>query len=125
MIWEIDYDDEEQIVVLTLSGVVPGPEMLEAAEARIKAGREKNTTRFIIDAEDMIAPRSATMDVFSIPTQVYQKNKVDRKTRIAVITPRDPQSEWIAGFYDDLCTTRGWTVKIFADRPGALGWLRS
>ena len=99
--------------------------MLEAASARIAAGKEKNTTDFMIDAEQMIVSRSATMDLFKIPTQVYQDNEAERSSRIAVIKPIDPDSQWIAKFYDDLCTTRGWTAKIFTDREAALNWLRS
>lgn len=125
MAWRLDYIEGARVVVLTFTGVIPGPELLEAAAARIAEGKDKNTTRFIIDAKEMIVSRSATMDVYRIPTEVYQKSDAARSSRIAVIKPSDTDSQWIGKFYDDLCTTRGWTAEFFSDRKAALDWLQS
>ena len=99
--------------------------MLEAAAERIRIGKVQNVTRFLLDASKMIAPRSATMDVFKIPTIVYQEKEVDRATRIGVVAPTDRDSGWIVRFYEDLCYTRGWSIKICRDRQNAIDWLTS
>ena len=64
------------------------------------------------------------MDVFQIPTKVYQESGVDRQTRIGVVAPTDKSSQWIVQFYEDLCYTRGWSIKICRDRQNAIDWLR-
>ena len=125
MVWDIDYIDDARIIVLTLTGVSSGSDLLEAAAARIAAGKKHNCTKFIIDAEHIVVSRSVTMDLYKIPTEVYQRNEAERSSQIAVIRPQDPNLDWIAKFYDDLCTTRGWTAKIVSTREDALDWLNS
>jgi len=122
--WEIRYNPEEQIVESVFNGVVSGEDMFDAAQARIRKGKEHGISRFILDAKNMIAQRSATMDVFNIPTKMYQEYSVERTTRIAVIEPKDPDSAWVSQFYEDLCYTRGWSVKICRDRETAVAWLQ-
>ena len=124
MAWHIRRIDDG-IIETVFEGLVSGEEMLEAAAERIRIGKVQNVTRFLLDARKMIAPRSATMDVFKIPTKVYQEKEVDRTTRIGVVPPADQDSGWIVNFYEDLCYTRGWSIKICRDRQNAIDWLRT
>jgi hypothetical protein len=125
MVWSVGCHDESQIVELSFSGKVSGSELKEAAAARIDFGRENGTQKYLIDATDMLAPKSAILDVLEIPTKVYSDQRMDRASRIAVIRPLDPDSHWITEFYENASVMRGWLVEIFADRRKAIAWLQS
>ena len=123
--WNVTYHEDTQTVVLALSGKVTGAELKAAAVARIDFGRKKGTRLYIIDASDMLAPKSTILDVLEIPTTLYFNKRMDRTSRIAVIEPRDLASRWITTFYENSSVMRGWTVQIFADHDSAASWLAS
>lgn len=123
MAWTVEYNEALNIVELKLSGRLSGAELQESAAARIALGEEHGITRFLIDARDLIAPRSTTLSIYEIAAKTYPKSNQRRDTRIAVINPSAPESEWIVQFYEDLCINRGWRVHMSDDRVTALGWL--
>jgi len=123
MVWQVDFDEDSRVVVSSFNGVVTGPELLEAAAARIKFGKEVGADMFIIDALKMIAPKSTIMDVLDIPKEVYVDEEMERTSLIAVIRPQDPASAWIAEFYENASILRGWRIRSFDDHKSALFWL--
>lgn len=125
MVWEVKLDEEAQVVVTSFSGLVTGPELIEAAEARITFGREVGVDMYIVDAADMIAPKSTIMDVLDIPKEVYDEQEMARTSLIAVVRPTNPSSAWIAEFYENASILRGWRVKTFEDFKAALFWLQN
>ena len=125
MVWSIDYQDDFQIVELRFSGETSGTELKKAAAARIEFGREKAASRFLINAADLVAQRSEILDVLDIPTKLYAEKGMDRSSKIAVVQPADPESQWISEFYENASVMRGWTVDVFADRAAAVAWLQS
>jgi hypothetical protein len=123
MVWQVDFDEDSQVVVLKFNGVVTGPELLEAAAARIELGKKVGTDMFIIDALKMIAPKSTIMDVLDILKEVFVEKKMERTSLIAVIRPQNPTSAWIAEFYENASILRGWRVRTFDNHKSALFWL--
>ena len=61
MIWNVEYNEELGIVELRLDGRLSGAELQESAASRIALGQEHGVTKFLIDARDLIAPRSTTI----------------------------------------------------------------
>jgi hypothetical protein len=124
MVWQVDLDSDAQIVVLTYNGLVTGPELQEAAAARIDYGKRTGIDKYIIDAAEMIAPQSTIIDLLDIPNEMYDKKQMPRNSLIAVIRPRNPASAWIAEFYENASVLRGWRVRTVADYSAAVHWLR-
>lgn len=124
MAWDVRHRDDLGIIETTLSGRLSGEELQAAAAARIALGEEKEVTNFLIDGRDLIAPRSATVAVYDIPTRIYVEQNAPRETRIAVVKPTAPESQWINQFYEDLCVNRGWSVYLTDDVTAALQWLQ-
>ena len=121
--WKVEFINDLHIIELTLSGKLDGEELQESAEARIALGERKGVTDFVINGEDLVAPRAATMAVYDIPSRLYPE-KMPRDARIAVVIPTAVESRWIVQFYEDLCVNRGWRVFMAQDRPSAIAWLR-
>jgi hypothetical protein len=124
MAWTIVFDASTQVVELSFRGLVTGPELQEAATARIELGKDKGVCRYVIDATNMVAPKSTILDVLDIPVRMYAEKGMDRAAWIAVVAPRDVESRWIADFYENASYIRGWTVKVFAGRENASKWLQ-
>lgn len=124
MVWTIDYLGDSQIVELRFSGRTSGPELKEAAASRIVFGQEKGAHKYLIDAAEMLAPKSTILDVLEIPATIYANKQMDRSSSIAVVKPTDPESHWIAQFYSNASVMRGWIVKVFSDRASAIAWLQ-
>ena len=125
MVWDVRLDEDTQVVVSSFNGLVTGPELLEAAEARIAYGREVGVELYIIDAAEMIAPKSTIMDVLDIPKEIYDDKQMSRTSLIAVVRPKHPGSAWIAEFYENASVLRGWRVKTFDNFAAALFWLQN
>ena len=123
VIWTVEYDEELGIVESKLAGKLSGAELQESAASRIALGQKHGITKFLIDARDLIAPKSTTISIYEIAAKIYPKSNQQRDTRIAVIIPSAPGSDWIAQFYEDLCVNRGWRVHMSDDRVSALAWL--
>jgi hypothetical protein len=125
MVWEVKLNEHEQVVVTSFNGLVKGQDLIEAAQARIEFGKQVGIEQFIIDASEMIAPKSAIMDVLDIPKEVYDENAMARTSLIAVVRPSNPSSEWIAEFFENASILHGWRVKTFDDSDAALYWLQN
>ncbi|MGI9272807.1 MAG: hypothetical protein ACR2QT_13605 [Woeseiaceae bacterium] len=125
MVWKIDYQEDSQIVELSFSGRISGAELKEAAAARIEFGNDKGIRKYLIDATEMLAPKSTIFDVLEIPAKVYSDKLMDRSSNIAVVQPTDPDSQWIAEFYGNASVMRGWKSEIFSDRESAIAWLQA
>lgn len=124
MAWTIEYQPDSRIVEVRFSGAVSGPELKEAAVARIEFGKQKSAHRFLVDAAEMRASKSTILDVLEIPAKVYADSRMDRASNIAVIQPKDPESQWIAEFYENASVVRGWSVDVFSNRISATAWLQ-
>jgi len=124
MTWTVEFHSDSKLVELTFSGRVTGQELMEAAAERIELGREKGATMYLIDAAEMVAPRSTTLNVYEIPEKIYVEKDMDRTSRIAVVVPSDSESHWVADFYEDVSVNRGWCVHKFTDRTSAIDWLQ-
>jgi hypothetical protein len=125
MVWQVNLDEDLQVIVLSFSGLVTGPELVEAAAARIQLGQEHGIDKYIIDAAEMIAPKSTIMDVLDIPKEVYFEKEMQRTSLIAVVRPGNPASAWIAEFYENASILRGWRVRTFDDSQAAQQWLQN
>jgi len=123
MTWNLEYRDDLQIVVLTYLGKVSGPEIQEAAIARIDLGKEKGVTKFLIDTKNVETADSATMRIHEIPGEIYPDKKIDRTSQIAILGPKSPVSKKMVKFFETSCVNRGWRVDTFQDYESAIEWL--
>lgn len=124
MSWNVEHNEDLQIVELTISGRVSGDDLREAAAARIALGQEKGIDKYIINVRHIDASESMTPDIYEIPTKIYAEKNLSRSSQIAVIAPLASESLWVTGFYEDICVNRGWRVHTFLDRDRAIDWLQ-
>jgi len=123
MEWRVEYLEEHHIVELFMIGPITGPDLMASASDRIALGREKGVSNFIINSEELTGQQNAVTDVMKLPTVKYIDEKMERKTKLAVLAPKDPDSVWLGEFYETVCVNRGWRVHICEDHDSAIYWL--
>jgi len=124
MSWTIKYNENLQIIELTYLGRVTGEEIKEAAVARIKMGKNKGATKFLIDTKNMETDESATLDIYDVPEQIFPEEKFNRTNHIAILEPESPTSKEMVNFFIAVCVNRGWLAMTFHDRESAVKWLQ-
>jgi hypothetical protein len=124
MPWTTSYNPALGIVETILSGPVTDADLQQATTKTIQSGKNANTTKFLIDTSEMIMAASL-VDLLALPTEQYEKEGADRKSRVAVISPKKGNAVEAVQFYETACRNRGWIVMLFAERQSALDWLLS
>ena len=124
MSWTLEYNEKLDIVILTYKGKTTGPEIKEAAAARIDMGNRLGTIKFLIDTRLTLADESATLDIYEIPQKLYHDEHAQHKSRIAIIEPESPISREMVKFFENTCLNRGWLVKSFSEYEKAVSWLQ-
>jgi hypothetical protein len=122
MSWTSKFNPVLGIIEITHSGPMTATEMKEATSKSILLGKEADTTRFLIDASEMILAASV-VDILKLPAEQYEKEGADRRSRVAVILPRSKKEIEAVQFYETACRNRGWFVMLFTERQSAVDWL--
>jgi len=123
MSWDVVHDPTINVVVVIYTGRTTGDDLRDATSAAILLGKEKGTTKFLVDATALEITASI-FDIYELPTKQYEEG-AERTSRIAVIRPVAPDALDAAKFYEMVCQNRGWFAKLFAGRQSAVSWLIS
>lgn len=124
MAWSSKYIAELGIVETIYRGPTTRSDIKEATTASISAARQAGTTRGLVDATDILFAASL-VDLYDLPASQFECEQLDRRSRIAVLLPKDAKAREAAHFYQAACLNRGWNAKAFADREAAIVWLRA
>jgi hypothetical protein len=123
MAWSSKFNAELGIVESIFRGPTTRADFREETTAALALAKQAGTSRHLIDSSELIFAASLA-DLYLLPASRYESEQVDRRSRIAILSPRDEKAREATHFYQIACVNRGWTVKVFADRQEAIGWLR-
>ena len=111
------------IVVITYTGKVTMPEVVEATVQAIAIQKDRHTDLVLIDASAMTAWPSLA-DMWHL-VKSYPELEVPRQTRLAAVRPKVRDETDISGFYELVCQNRCYNAKAFQTHEEAEQWLRS
>lgn len=123
MSWTVEYDEALGIVVDTYIGVSNGKDFKDVAKKRMALGREKGTTRTLIDASRLEVEPFTTFDLYDIVEHMYSEEGSRVEWMMAITTPESQTAREQVHFFVNLCKNRGWRIEEFADRKNAVEWL--
>lgn len=124
MSWSYTRNEMLGIVEVVYAGDVSARELQEATSEFIGLEKREGLNRFLVDVADMTLARSTRLsDLFDLPAIQYEREKADRKGRVAVFAPVTSKVLDEAQFYESACINRGWNVRVFAVREEAVSWL--
>ena len=110
------------VVELNLYGLISGPDLREATTECIEIQKKTGITTFLVDANGWEVVSSFS-ELFEIVSDQYDREGLDKKSRIAVILPTTLSAIAAADFYEAVCLKGGWNGLVFPNRDGALDWL--
>jgi len=123
MTWTVEYDEALGVVVDTYIGRSTGQDFNDVATKRIALGKEKGSTKTLIDTSRMEADSSTTFDVFHIVENMYREEGSRAHWRMAILTPESAAARTQVNFFVTVCKNRGWIIEEFAQRKEAIDWL--
>lgn len=123
MAWSSKFNDELGIVDSAFTGPTTAADLRTGTTAAIALAKQASITRYLVDTSELIFA-AGLVDLYSLPASQYEREQVDRRSRVALIPPTDEKSREAMHFYQTACVNRGWTVTMFADRQAAIAWLR-
>ncbi len=120
--WSVDHNQKENVMILTLEGLISFREIIESSIANIEKAKEQNSNKMLIDCTFLEIDANRT-ELFELPSKLYNKWGMDPTTRIALIEPKDPPTKAKAQFYIFATQNLGWIANMFKSRKKALMWL--
>ena len=123
MQWHIEFLDEFKAVSIRYTGSSNADLFKKSFEECAVTAREKGARGFLVDTT-ALEPALTAGDIYEFPA-VYDRLPVDRKTRFALLRPKNPHILKNLAFFETVCRNRGYIVKILDDRDSALKWLSS
>ena len=119
----LEYNSALDIIEIVLTGYITAADLKEITSKGIALSKEKGVLAVVIDATEMVLGASIT-DIFDLPDKQYVDEDLDHRIRVGLVVPKLPSEKKAAQFYEDACVNRGWRVRSFPNRDGAVEWLK-
>lgn len=110
------------VVESVYAGDVSPAELEKAVRGAIALALEAGIFRFFTDVSGLTGGHSAG-DLFAV-LGLLEEMGLPRTLREAIVVPRSTLAATDVRFWEDACRNRGWNVRLFPDREGAMAWLR-
>lgn len=123
MSYTIEYNRMLQIVEFVCAGRYTAQELRESTSKAIALGKEHGDADALVDASKAELAVSI-VELFNLPAHQYVDEDMNRKIRVAVVPPASPKDQEDVRFYETACVNRGWRVRLFPNRDGAIQWLK-
>src|SRR5579863_4239574 len=117
MPWTIETADEGRVLKITYTGTFSADDARVATNEILTAMLERKITRVMLDCVEahMEVP---IVNIYQLP-DIYEARGIPRRTRAAVLLPKDKHHLELYAFYEDVCVNRGYFVKLFEDSAAA------
>jgi hypothetical protein len=122
MPWTHQISDDGKTLKVKYEGTFVAGELRQATEDILSIMLEKKIMRVLLDCYDAHFD-VPIIGVYQLP-DLYEARGIPRKTRAAVILPKDHYRQELYEFYEDVCSNRGYFVKLFEDAAEAWKWLQ-
>ena len=122
MAYTLKYNRTLGIVELAYTGRYTAQESRESTAKAIALGKEHGDADALVDATEAEVAVSI-IDLLDLPDRQYVAQGMNRRIRLAVVSPRLPKDHKDAKFYETACLNRGWNVRLFTSRDDAIEWL--
>jgi hypothetical protein len=122
MPYEIDYLEDEQIIILKHTGEATFVDVVERCKKAAELAKKKSATLFFLDCT-LMELKSTASELFNLP-KLYDEIGVPRESKLALLlAEKSPIAEDIL-FYETVCQTRGYNVRVFTSYDEAMAWLK-
>ena len=121
MPWTARYIADEGIIEVEYKGILTEDELHASVHAAVEHGTREDSLNVLADCRRIIAEGSL-FDVVEL-VDFYDKNKVTRRMREAVLVEAGTPTEKYMLFYETVACNRGYNVRTFTSPDQARQWL--
>lgn len=122
MPWHVEYLPDAHIILVTNSGVLNYKDYKDQTAEANKLAKRHKTNGSLVDDRELINDASE-FDLIDMP-DLYEELGVNPQAKIAIWVTDEKSKNKQFLFFEEICTKRGWQVKLFTDKPAAVKWLK-
>ncbi|MBK9964059.1 MAG: hypothetical protein IPP07_03805 [Holophagales bacterium] len=123
MPWTLSYDEEYAVVETVYTDPLSPEDLRDVIRANLVLATEKGATRFLGDCT-RLSRESSAQSIYALGDFIATL-EVPPGLKEAILLPVAPEAERDLRFYETVALNRGFQVRVFDDRAGALLWLTS
>lgn len=122
MAYTLEFNRSLGIVELSYTGLFTAQESEESTARAIALGKDHGDADALVDATEVEIDVSIA-DLLDLPNRQYAAQGMNRRVRVAVVSPKRRQDQEAVKFYETACFNRGWNVRLFTSRDDGIEWL--
>lgn len=122
MKWTLEHLKEESIILMTVSGKYSSEDTITANRILLEAGKKHNCIKFLVDSSLLILKINRSI-IFDLPSKVFTEFNLDPSSRMAMVRPKDSETNDMMEFFILATGKFGWESSILPNRKKAIDWL--
>lgn len=122
MPWHVEYLPDAHIILVTNSGALNYTDYKNQTIKARKLAKQHKTHGTLVDDRDLIN-NASEFDLIDMP-DLYEELSVSSHSRIAIWVDQEKIQNKQFLFFEEICTKRGWQVKLFTDKSAAISWIK-
>jgi len=119
--WHVEYLQEEEVILIATSGTMDLGQIRQMAAAALAEEAKRKVSRFLTEHKD-VAPLFPVVELYYLP-DVLERFGFKHHHKVAVVNATSPKLEGDLKFFETVAFNRGFDVRVFSERAGALRWL--
>jgi hypothetical protein len=122
MIWNARYLPDEKLIDIVCAGILSYEDYENNIKNAIALAAKHQAHLFLCD-HARVMNLAQVFQIYDLPF-LFDKLGLERKSKIAIITPDDPSSVGVYNLFEKACLHLKWSVKLFTRREAAMKWLK-
>jgi len=120
--WQIDFDQERQILLVKTSGVISWEDKKKLNKEMLAAGRKNNVNAFLVDQKETSFGLSV-LEIDRLPSMLKEIG-FSSNHKLAILINQDSLKGNLYKFLQNVCLLRSMQIRVFNDTEKAAAWLK-
>lgn len=120
--WQIDFDQERQIILVKTRGLISWEDKKKFSEEMLAAGRKSNVNAFLVDQKET----RFVLSVLEIDRLASMLKEIGFGTdnKLAILISHDSLKGDLFKFLQNVCSLSSMQIQVFNDTEKATAWLK-
>jgi hypothetical protein len=120
--WQIDFDQERQIILVKTRGVISWEDKKKLNEDMLAAGSKNNVNAFLVDQKETSFGLSV-LEIDRLPSMLTEIG-FSPNHKLAILINHDSLKGNLFKFLQNVCSLRSMQIRVFDDTEKATAWLK-
>ena len=120
--WEIDFDQERQIILVKMRGMISWEDKKKFSKEMLAAGRKNNINAFLVDQKETSFVLSV-LEIDRLPSMLKEIG-FSPNHKLAILINHDSLKGNLFKFLQNVCSLRSMQIQVFNDTEKATAWLK-